>query len=273
MTDTTASPVPHATPAPNPAQEARGLVRQALKGALGTLSQDAGDPYVSLVTIAASMSGAPLMLISKLAWHTQNLMANPRASLLFDGTDGTGDPLAGGRVTVMGRAVPSHSPDVRRRFLTRQPAAKMYADFPDFAFYELHIERAHFIGGFGRIVDLRPADLLLDVSDAGPLMESEADVVSHMNEDHSDALALYAAHVANAQPGTKPETKPGTKPGKWQMSGLDPDGFDLVCDGTAARINFAARVGSPNAARLEFVRMAAAARALANEARARAAQL
>ena len=96
-------------------------------------------------------------------------------------------------------------------------------------------------------------------------MESEADIVSHMNEDHSDALALYAAHLANAQPGTKP--------GKWQMSGLDPDGFDLVCDGTAARINFAARVSSPNAARLEFVRMAAAARALANEARARAAQL
>lgn len=238
-----------ATPPPSPAEEARLLIRQGLKCALGTIARASGNPYVSLVTIATNMSGAPIMLISKLALHTHNLLANPHASLLFDGSARTGDPLAGGRVSLMGQATQTDSLDDRQRFLARHRASQMYADFPDFAFYTLTIESAHFIGGFGRIVDLKSADLLLDLRGTEPLLAAEPEIVSHMNADHAGAVALYATHLA------------GRPPGPWRMSGLDPEGFDLVCDGEVARILFGTEVLSANAARLEFVRLAADARA------------
>lgn len=239
---------PKAAPSPSPAEEARDLVRRGLKCALGTLARASGAPYVSLVTIATNMSGAPIMLISKLALHTQNLLANPHASLLFDATSSTGDPLAGGRVTLMGQVIPSSDATDRQRFLARHPASQVYADFPDFAFYTFNIQSAHFIGGFGRIVDLKPTDLLLELLGAEPLIAAEQDVVSHMNADHAGALALYATQLA------------GCPPGPWRMTGLDPEGFDLVCDGEVSRILFGTKVLSANAARLEFVRLAADAR-------------
>jgi putative heme iron utilization protein len=167
---------------------------------------------------------------------------------LFDGTSAAGDPLAGGRVTVMGRAFPTQRPGARARFLERHPAARMYADFPDFAFYELAVERAHFIGGFGRIVDLKVADLLIETSDAAPLVEAHGDIVSHMNDDHAAAIELYATELGG-QPG-----------GPWRLSGLDPEGFDIVCDGRACRLAFSTLIKTPDAARQEFVRFAALAR-------------
>jgi heme iron utilization protein len=254
MTSTAEAPKAAAGPSNSPADEARMLVRRALKSALGTLARGIGDPYVSLVTVATAMNGAPLLLISKLALHTQNISANPRASLLIDGTDGAGDPLAGGRVTLIGQLTRTDSTEDRRRFLARQPAARMYADFPDFAFYRLDIERAHFIGGFGRIVDLEPAQLLLDVCDAEALAAAEPDIVSHMNVDHADALELYATRLAKSEPG------------RWQMAGIDPEGLDLVCGSKTARVLFTVKVLSANDARAEFVRMAASARAMKAQA-------
>jgi putative heme iron utilization protein len=194
------------------------------------------------------VDGTPLFLISTLALHTQNLKSDARASLLFDGTDAAGDPLAGGRVTVMGRAVKTERTTARDRFLARQEHARGYADFPDFAFYELVPERAHYIGGFGRIVDIGPNDLLIDLTGAEQLVASHDDIVAHMNEDHAAALALYATELA-AAPG-----------GPWRMTGVDPEGFDVVCDGMSARLSFAKRVNSPDEARRELVAMAAQAR-------------
>jgi putative heme iron utilization protein len=233
---------------PSPGAAARGLVRQALKASLATLEASTGHPYASLVTIATDVDGTPLFLISRLALHTQNIAADGRASLLFDGTSAAGDPLAGGRVTLMGRAIPSSRTNARARFLERHPAAQAYADFPDFGFYELAVERAHFIGGFGRIVDLMAIDLLIDTSDAAPLADAHDDIVSHMNADHSAAVELYATELAG-QPG-----------GPWRLSGLDPEGFDLICDGRACRLAFESPVKTPDAARQEFVRFAALAR-------------
>jgi putative heme iron utilization protein len=231
-----------------PGEAARILMRRALKVALATLDTSTGHPYASLVTIATDVDGTPLLLISSLALHTRNLAADARASLLFDGTDATGDPLAGGRVTVMGRAVKTQRALARERFLTRQEHAQGYADFPDFAFYELVPERAHFIGGFGRIVDLSAADILVDTKDAQQLTAAHGNIVSHMNDDHAAAIELYATELAGA---------PG---GRWRMTGLDPEGFDIVCDGAACRIPFAARVTTPDAARKEFIRFAQLAR-------------
>lgn len=232
----------------SPAVAARTLMRCALKGSLATLDISSGHPYASLVTIATDVDGTPLFLISTLAAHTKNLVSDARASLLFDGTDAAGDPLAGGRITVVGRATRTQRATARQRFLSRHPAASGYADFPDFAFYELEIERAHFIGGFGRIVDLAPSDLLIDIKDSPQLVAAHDDIVEHMNEDHSAAIALYATVLAGA---------PG---GPWRMTGLDPEGLDLVCDGTTCRVPFAKTVRTPEEARQELVALAGQAR-------------
>jgi putative heme iron utilization protein len=236
------------TPTLSPGEATRLLVRCALKASLATLDRSSGHPYASLVAIATDVDATPLLLISKLALHTQNLAADSRASLLIDGTDAVGDPLAGGRVTLIGEARPTRRATARERYLARQPHAAGYADFPDFAFYELTPERAHYIGGFGRIVDLAPADLVADLSDAEALAAAHADIVSHMHEDHAAAVELYATELA------------GAPSGPWQLTGLDPEGFDILCDGQARRLSFACRVTTPDAARKEFVRLAALAR-------------
>jgi heme iron utilization protein len=230
------------------AADARGLVRRALKASLATIASGSGYPYASLITVATDPSGAPIFLISGLAQHTKNLAQDPRASILFDCTGALGDPLQGARVTLFGKAEKLEDEAVRRRFLARHPESAFYADFPDFAFWRLEVEGAHYIGGFGRIVDLVPAELLVDTKDADDLLAAEPDVLAHMNVDHADAVRLYATRLAGA-----PE-------GFWRMSGIDPEGCDLICEGDARRISFAAPIASPSEARAELVRLVNAAR-------------
>ncbi|MGQ0673142.1 MAG: HugZ family pyridoxamine 5'-phosphate oxidase [Hyphomicrobium sp.] len=240
---------------PTPADKsARDLVRTALKGALATLDRTSGHPYASLVTVATEPDGTPLVLISRLALHTQNILADGRASLLVDASGNDGDPLAGGRVTLIGRAEQTEAPAARRRFLERHPAAGGYADFPDFSFYRLAVERGHFIGGFGRIVPLDRAQLVLDLSDASRLVEGETEIVAHMNADHSDAVALYAKRLGGAPAATTADLP-------WRMTGIDPEGLDVVSSGHTRRISFATRVTTPALARQELTRLAQAARA------------
>ena len=128
---------------------AKSLLRAALKGSLATLLEPGGHPYASLVLTATDQDGTPLFLISKLAVHTKNLGHDKRASLLIDGTGTEADPMAGARITLIGEVQPAQSTTARGRFLARHPAAQGYADFPDFGFCALNVERAHYIGGFG----------------------------------------------------------------------------------------------------------------------------
>ena len=149
------------------AAEAREIVRAALKGALASLLAPSGHPYASLLLVATEPDGAPVFLISKLALHTKNLAADARCSLLIDATGTDADPMAGARITLIGEARPTTSTTARARFLARHPAAAGYADFPDFSFYAFDIASAHFIGGFGRIVDL-PRDAVARSTLAAP---------------------------------------------------------------------------------------------------------
>jgi heme iron utilization protein len=231
------------------AQSARGLARRAFKGSLATIDRSGGYPYASLITLATDASGAPTFLISTLARHTANLAADARASVLIDETGALADPLQGARITLHGRAAPVSDEGAKRRFLARHPEAASYAGFPDFAFWRLDVEGAHYIGGFGRIFDLAPAELLLPLRGAKALIEAEPEIVTHMNADHADALELYAKALA------------GASGSGWRMTGIDPEGFDLVCDGEARRVLFAERTATPEAARKELVRLAAEARA------------
>jgi putative heme iron utilization protein len=232
------------------AADARALVRKALKASLASIAAGSGYPYASLITVATEVSGAPILLISGLAQHTRNLLADPRASTLFDGTGAEGDPLQGARVTLYGRAEKTVDEGARRRFLARHPESAFYADFPDFAFWRLEVEGAHYIGGFGRIVDLAPAELLVPLDGAEDLVAAEHGILEHMNADHADAIQLSATRLAGAPDGV------------WRMTGIDPEGLDLICEGDTRRIAFAAPIASPGEARHELVR-------LANEARER----
>ncbi len=143
----------------DPARLARRLLRAAESASLATIERDAGGPYASLVLVAADQDGSPILLLSDLAEHSRNLAADDRASLLFDGTAGLEDRLTGPRLTVLGRAIASDAPSHRARFLARHPGAAQYADFGDFRFYRVAVERAHLVAGFGRIHAIAAADL------------------------------------------------------------------------------------------------------------------
>ncbi|MGD9783549.1 MAG: HugZ family protein [Hyphomicrobiaceae bacterium] len=233
----------------SPATAARQIVRRALKGALATLLADGGWPYASLVTVATAADGSPLMLLSDLAVHTRNLKGDARASLMLDATDATGDPLAGGRVTLVGRvATADRAGEAPRRFLARHPEAAGYAGFADFSFYRLEVETAHYIGGFGRIVDIPGSEVRTSVDGAAPLLAAEAGIVAHMNEDHADAIGLYASRLLGA------DARP------WRMTGIDPGGLDLIAGSEALRLDFDQPVQSPQAARHMLVALAERAR-------------
>jgi putative heme iron utilization protein len=246
-TDPSAHPRPAAQD--DPACASRHLVRTALKGALATLDRHLGHPYASLVLLATDPGCAPIFLISRLAQHTRNLEQDPRASLLLDGTDGLADPLTGGRLTLSGTATPCADPAALRRFLARHPSAEGYAQFADFSLYALTVTRAHYVGGFGRIVDLPAPSLRTATADAGDLLAAEPEIIAHMNRDHADAVALFATELA------------GRVAGAWRTVGVDPDGLDLLQCTIAARIDFPQRVCTPGQARAQLVSLVQQARA------------
>src|SRR6266853_4090182 len=157
------------TPDFNPKAAAKKLLRVGRSGALATLMPGSGDPYCSLVNVATAADGAPLLLISTLAIHTKNLMADHRCSLMIDERN-EGDPLEGGRVMLMGTAGKTDDPEVRRRYLARQHGAEMFVGFADFAFYKMNLTAVHLVAGFGRIVDLTPQEVLTQIDDAAELV-------------------------------------------------------------------------------------------------------
>jgi len=150
---------------------------------------------------------------------------------------------------LMGRVSATDDAKARARYLARHPEAELFAGFPDFAIYRMEIERAHLVAGFGRIVDLTGKDLLTDVSGAEALIEAEAGAVSHMNEDHLDALELYATKLLDAPAGA------------WRCTGCDPEGLDLRLDRVGLRLPFPQRVNASGPLRAVLVQLAQAARA------------
>ncbi len=231
----------------DPRVAARKLLRESRSGALATLTPGSGDPYCSLVNIATAADGAPLLLISRLALHTRNILADNRVSLMLDERK-EGDPLQGARVTLSGRAAVTGNEHDRLRYLTRQPESEMFAGFADFSFYRIEIAHAHLVAGFGRIVDLTPADLLTDLSGADELLAAEAGAVAHMNEDHADALRLYATRLL------------GAPDGDWKCAGFDPDGMELQNGRVALRLAFPQRITGAGPLRAVLKQLADAAR-------------
>lgn len=237
----------------DPASAVHGLLRRLDRAALATaLPNGGGDstawPYASLVLVALDHALAPILLLSDLAEHSKAIAADPRVSLLFDGTAGLDQPLTGPRVTLVGRASAASDGEAKRRFLARHPDAAMYAGFKDFRFYRVAPERAHIVGGFGKIHWVERAQLVPAV--APGLADAEPGIVEHMNGDHSDAVQLYATRLLK---------RPG---GDWKMTGIDRAGFDLRRGGEVARLEFDAPLEAAGEARKVLVSLVAKARAV-----------
>ena len=232
----------------DPKATAKKLLREGRSGALATLMQGSGDPYCSLVNVATAADGSPLLLISTLAVHTRNILVDPRVSLMIDERK-QGDPLEGARIMLLGTAEPIADNDIRRRYLVRQPEAEMYVGFTDFSFYRMALKGAHLVAGFGRIVDLKPEDVLTPTDDAAELIAAEPEIVAHMNEDHAEACRLYATKLLGAADGA------------WRCVGCDSEGMELQLERTALRLAFPQRVRAPGVLRQVLKQLAEQARA------------
>jgi putative heme iron utilization protein len=233
----------------------RDLLRRLDRAALATAfpvektapGENGTWPYASLVLVAVDHDLSPILLMSDLALHSQAIRADNRVSLLFDGTAGLEQPLTGPRVSLLGRAALTTDERLAQRFLAHHPDAAMYAGFGDFRFYRVAIERAHLVGGFGKIRWLTREDML-PAPPSAALVEAEAGIIAHMNGDHADAVALYASRLLGL-------------PGEgWRMTGIDGDGVDLRLGGAVARLALPFAVDGAESARRALVALVTKAR-------------
>ncbi|MGE0230955.1 MAG: HugZ family protein [Flavobacteriaceae bacterium] len=229
----------------DPLATARDLLRTSLVGSLATLDE-AGGPFPSLVEVASDDDGAPVMLLSRLALHTRNLERDARAALLLDRREGAGPALVRPRISLRGRAVRMDGGAAAPRYLAHHPAAGQYAGFADFAFWRLEVTACHLVAGFGRITGVEPADLLAPRIAA--LSAAQAGIIAHMNEDHRDAMSLYARHYA------------GLEGQDWRCAGADTTGMTLIGTAGVCHIRFPVPVDSPAALRAILKEMADRAR-------------
>ncbi len=202
------------TDAKDPHRAARLIVRNAATATLSTLQHDDGTPYGSLVNVASDAAGRPIILISSLAWHTQNLLADGRASLLFAVGGEYGDALESTRVTVLGRFEASEDAGLRARYLAWHVPARDYAGFGDFSIWRMVPERVHTVAGFGRIESMAADAMLLG----------------------SELEGVFA--------DLTPEQMPCWRNEEELVTGIDADGVLLEADRTVRRVNFARPAGS-----------------------------
>jgi putative heme iron utilization protein len=229
--------------------EARALMLESCQGVLSTLSKDMpGYPFGSVAPYCLDEGGRPLLLISEIAQHTKNLRADARCSLIV--IAGGDDIQATARLTLVGECEPLPAEDVdaaAERYYRYFPESRDYHRSHDFSFFRLQPQRCRFIGGFGRIHWLDTASVLR----ANPFPgEREAGIVTHMNDDHADALRHYCAQ-AGIPLGA--DTRP-------VMVGIDAEGLHLRLGSRIVRLVFPAPVATPLQARETLVAMARAGR-------------
>jgi putative heme iron utilization protein len=234
---------------PSFAERARTLAHLRRTGSLSTISRkQAGFPFGSVMPYGLDDHGRPIFLISTMAMHTQNLQADPRASLLVTELDATSDLLGAGRVTLVGMIAPVPQPEVaeaRALYLERHANSKYWVDFEDFAFYRMEVVDVYYVGGFG-VMGWVPAT---DYGGAkpDPLADHAAEIIRHMNDDHSDALVLLTRVFGGI------ESQAAT------MTSVDRLGFHVrlkMADGVrGTRLSFLREVSSPVEARTVLTEM------------------
>lgn len=230
------------------AEACRTLLASADLGALAThAAHQEGYPYASLIQYAGAPNGDPLLLISELAEHTQNLREDGRASLLiWQGRRGL-DPLAAPRVTLFGVVELDPDPEKLELYLDRHPQARQYVGFMDFKLWRLEVERARYVGGFGAMSWLG-ADAYRAAA-ADPVDKLADGIIQHMNEDHADALVQIVQH------------KLGREVLDAAMVDCDGTGYLVRLDGRETRrIEFSRRLSTSDEIRREFIQQVKEAR-------------
>jgi len=243
-----------AVPEPSFAERARTLMYTARIGSLSTLSRkQLGFPFGSVMPYGLDEQGRPIFLISTMAMHTQNLQADPRASLLVTEDNAGSDPLGASRVTVVGNVLPvprSEVAEARKLYLARYANSKYWVDFEDFSFYRMDVVDIYYVGGFGVMGWVSASEYVRSQPD--PLADSMAEIIQHMNADHKDAIVLLARRFARI------ESQEAT------MTEVDRLGFQLrlkTQDGMrGVRIAFLREVGNPAETRKVLVEMVQQAR-------------
>ena len=231
-------------------QEARALIRGAASATLATAA--AGQPFASLVTPAPAPDLSPLLWLSTLSEHTRHLAADPRCALLFAGTAEGPNPQTAPRVTVTGLAEqvpPEEAGPLKARWLARHPYAALYADFADFGLWRIRIGGALHVGGFARAERIRAADLAPDPAAVAAIDAAEAEIILHVNEDHSDAVSAIAEGLL------------GAGPGPWRLVSVDVDGCDLSEGNRTVRLANLAPVSDADGVRAALIRAAREGRA------------
>jgi heme iron utilization protein len=188
-------------PEPTFAERARTLVYLGRIGTLSTLSRkQPGFPFGSVMPYGLDAQGRPIFLISTMAMHTQNLQADPRASLLVTQDSADGEPLGASRVTLVGNVLPVPDADVaeaRELYLARHANSRYWVDFEDFSFYRMDVIDIYYVGGFGVMGWVSASEY--DGSQPDPLADSIAEIIQHMNADHKDALISIARKFAHTE--------------------------------------------------------------------------
>jgi putative heme iron utilization protein len=239
---------------PTFAERVRTLVHVGRVGSLSTLSlKQEGYPFGSVMPYGLDDRGRPIFLISTMAMHTQNLQAEPRASLLITQPESTGDPLGSSRVTLLGNVLPvpvAQVAEARELYLARHANSKYWVDFEDFSFYRMDVVDVYYVGGFGVMGWVSAAEYYRAAPD--PLAESGPGIIQHMNADHADALILLARTFA------------GLESQEAAMTAVDRLGFHLRLkteDGMrGTRVNFLREVSTPAEARSVLIEMVRQAR-------------
>jgi putative heme iron utilization protein len=195
-----AAPAPSGPQAPEPshAERVRTLLAAERLGTLATHSQKhPGFPFASVMPYALH-EGAPVFLVSSMALHTQNFVADPRASLLVMQSGADADPLGAPRATLLGRLSRVDATDaMRATYLERHPSSRYWIDFDDFSFYRLEVAEVYFVGGFGVMGWVAVSDFA--GAEPDPLMPYASGILAHMNADHGDALRSIVKHFAGLE--------------------------------------------------------------------------
>jgi heme iron utilization protein len=258
------SPGQHASPSagsdqpavaePSFAERARTLMYVGRIGSLSTHSRkQAGFPFGSVMPYGLDDRGRPIFLISTMAMHTQNLQADPRASLLVTQPDASGDPLGASRITLLGNVMQVLETDLveaRKLYLDRHANSKYWVDFKDFSFYRMDVVDVYYVGGFGVMGWVAASDY--DRAQPDPLTDAAAGILQHMNSHHSDTLIQLARKFA------------GIESQEAEMTSVDRLGFHVRLKAEegmrGARIAFLREVRSPAEARAVLVEMTQQAR-------------
>jgi heme iron utilization protein len=238
------------------AKEALQFLRTTQSGVLSTFSSKfSGYPFGSVAPFVLDHSGQPIILISTIAEHTQNIIANSKVSLLvFAGDE---DLQANARLTIIGEAkkINKEDVDLRARYLRYLPQAVSYFGMHDFSFYRIEIAQIRYIAGFGKMGWIAgDTALRAEISDNSPLAVQETSIIEHMNADHEHSLIAYSKHFHNVITTHA------------EMLGIDTDGFDAkvnIEDGKTQilRFNFDQPIQDAQSARMALVNMSNVAKA------------